>query len=45
MHLDKAGIKLAKSGKIIADESDRTNVDGIYALGDIVEVFFFREFL
>ncbi|PAV85471.1 hypothetical protein WR25_09459 [Diploscapter pachys] len=37
VHLDKAGIKLAKSGKIIADESDRTNVDGIYALGDIVE--------
>ncbi|CAB3403409.1 unnamed protein product [Caenorhabditis bovis] len=33
-----AGIALsAKSGKILADEFDRTSTDGIYAIGDVVE--------
>jgi len=31
------GVKTAKNGKIIAGEDDRTSVDNIYALGDVVE--------
>eukprot|EP00747_Dinoflagellata_sp_TGD_P125774 gnl/TRDRNA2_/TRDRNA2_174204_c0_seq2.p1 gnl/TRDRNA2_/TRDRNA2_174204_c0~~gnl/TRDRNA2_/TRDRNA2_174204_c0_seq2.p1 ORF type:complete len:487 (-),score=129.90 gnl/TRDRNA2_/TRDRNA2_174204_c0_seq2:409-1869(-) len=33
--LDKAGVKMdAKSGKIIADSAEKTNVDHIYCIGD-----------
>jgi thioredoxin reductase len=28
---------LAKNGKIIVDESDKTSVDGVFALGDVVD--------
>lgn len=35
--LDKAGVSLAKNGKVIADEKEATNVPNIYAIGDILE--------
>jgi dihydrolipoamide dehydrogenase len=34
--LDKAGVKLSEFGAIAVDESMRTNVPGIYAIGDVV---------
>lgn len=33
--LEEAGVKLAKSGHIIVDEYQNTDVDSIYALGDV----------
>ena len=33
--LDKAGVNLAKSGHIIVDAQENTNVDGVHALGDV----------
>lgn len=37
LNLQNAGIEVDKRGKIIVDEFQRTNVDKIYALGDIAE--------
>jgi thioredoxin reductase (NADPH) len=37
MCLENVGIQLAKNGKIIVDESDKTAVDSVYALGDVVD--------
>lgn len=37
MGLDKVGVKTAKNGKIIANDDDSTNVENIYAIGDVVE--------
>lgn len=33
--LDKAGVKTMKSGHIIADDYQNTNIDNIFALGDV----------
>ncbi|KAF2182531.1 glutathione reductase [Zopfia rhizophila CBS 207.26] len=35
LNLDKPGIKLTKTGHIAVDEYQNTNVEGIYALGDV----------
>ncbi|XP_076068724.1 thioredoxin reductase 1 [Oratosquilla oratoria] len=35
--LENAGVELAKSGKIIVNEEEQTNVDNIYAVGDVIE--------
>lgn len=37
MGLEQVGVKLAKNGKIIVDDSDKTSVDSIFALGDVVD--------
>jgi len=40
MHVDKAGVKFnEKSNKIVGrkEETERTNIDHIYAVGDILE--------
>jgi len=37
INLKEVGVKTAKNGKIIAGEDDRTSVDNIYAIGDVVE--------
>ena len=34
--LDKAGVKTDDRGRIITDEHFKTNVDGIYAIGDVI---------
>jgi len=34
---DKAGILLAKSGKILVDEKEQTNVPNIFCIGDVAE--------
>lgn len=34
--LDKVGIKTDKRGRVEVDESYRTNVEGIYAIGDVI---------
>ncbi|KAH8907053.1 hypothetical protein BR93DRAFT_656752 [Coniochaeta sp. PMI_546] len=33
--LDKAGVELTKTGYVVADEYQNTNVENIYALGDV----------
>ena len=35
--LDKAGVKMAKNGKIIAKDDDTTDAENIFAIGDVVE--------
>lgn len=35
--LEAAGVKLGKKGKIIVDEYSRTNVESIYAVGDVTD--------
>jgi glutathione reductase (NADPH) len=35
--LDKAGVELGKKGEIIVDAFSRTNVDNIYAIGDVTD--------
>lgn len=35
--LDAAGVKLGKKGEIIVDEYSRTNVENIYAVGDVTD--------
>ena len=35
LKLDNAGVKIDKSGLVIVDEFQNTNVEGIYAIGDI----------
>lgn len=42
LKLDKTGVKTNERGYIIADGYLRTNVDGIYALGDIIGKYPFR---
>ncbi|XP_021961025.1 thioredoxin reductase 1, cytoplasmic isoform X1 [Folsomia candida] len=38
LHLDAAGVKLSsKSGKIYTNDSDQSNVNHIYAIGDVAE--------
>jgi thioredoxin reductase (NADPH) len=37
INIESTGVNLAKSGKIIVDEFEKTNVDNIYAIGDIAE--------
>ena len=35
--LDKIGVKLAKNGKLITTDDERSNIDNIYAIGDCAE--------
>lgn len=35
INLPGAGVKVEKNGKFLVDEYDRTNVDNIYAIGDV----------
>ena len=35
--LDKLGISLTARGQIIVDEDFETNIEGIYAIGDVIE--------
>ena len=35
--IENIGVKLAKSGKIIVDKFDKTNIENIFAIGDISE--------
>jgi glutathione reductase (NADPH) len=35
--LEKAGVKLAKNGSIQVDEFSRTNIDNIFAVGDVTD--------
>lgn len=35
--LDKAGVKTDERGRVITDDHLRTNVEGIYAIGDVVK--------
>ncbi len=35
--LDKVGVKMDKQGKIETDDQLKTNIDGIYAIGDVVK--------
>lgn len=41
--LQNVGIPLTASGKIAADPLDRTNVESIFAIGDVVEGNIFLE--
>lgn len=36
LNLDKAGVKIAKNGKIICQDDDTTGVKNVYAIGDVV---------
>lgn len=35
--LEEIGVKLAKNGKIVHDEAERTSVSNIYAIGDVLQ--------
>ena len=35
LNLEKVGVKVAKNGKIIAGDDDKTSVDNIYSIGDV----------
>jgi pyruvate/2-oxoglutarate dehydrogenase complex dihydrolipoamide dehydrogenase (E3) component len=37
LNLDKIGVKLDASGKIIVNEYEQTTVDNIYAIGDVIK--------
>ena len=37
LNLDAAGVKYTKEGKIIVNDEEKTNVDSIYAIGDVIE--------
>ncbi len=37
--LDRAGVKTGTDGAIVADESSRTNIPSIYAVGDVSNPF------
>ena len=37
INIQNIGVNLAKSGKIIVDQFEKTNIDNIYAIGDIAE--------
>ena len=34
--LDKVGVELFRNGKIIVDAKEKTNVDHVYAIGDVI---------
>lgn len=36
LNLDKVGIKTDDKGQVISDDYENTNVEGIYAIGDVV---------
>lgn len=36
LNLEAIGVKVAPNGKIIATDDDKTTVDNIYAIGDVV---------
>jgi thioredoxin reductase (NADPH) len=35
LNLSEIGVKVAKNGKIIASDDDRTSIDNIFAIGDV----------
>ena len=35
--IENTGVKLGKKGEIIVDEHDQTDVEHIYAIGDVVD--------
>jgi thioredoxin reductase (NADPH) len=37
LNLQTVGVKVAANGKIIAGDDDKTSVDNIYAIGDVVQ--------
>jgi len=37
LFLDKAGVRLSKSGKILANDADQTSASNIFAIGDVAE--------
>jgi len=37
MEIEKAGVKLGNKGQILVDEWSKTNVDNIYAIGDVTD--------
>jgi len=37
LNLDNAGIELGKKGQISVDENSKTNIDNIYAVGDVTD--------
>lgn len=37
MGLEKLGVQIAKYGKVITGDDDRSSVDNIYAIGDCAE--------
>lgn len=37
MGIQNAGLTSTKTGKLFADDRDRTNIDNIYAIGDVVD--------
>lgn len=37
MNLENVGVKLAKSGKIVVSDDEKSSVDNIYAIGDCAE--------
>ena len=37
LNLDKAGVKLGRKGQIIVDPYSKTNIDNIYAVGDVTD--------
>ena len=37
LNLDKAGVALGKKGQISVDENSKTNIDSIYAVGDVTD--------
>ncbi len=37
MNLERVGVSLAPSGKIVVDDEERTTVQNIFAIGDIIE--------
>ncbi len=37
LRLEETGVKISKSGKILVDDYEKSNVDNIYAIGDCAE--------
>ncbi|MEI9995219.1 MAG: glutathione-disulfide reductase [Rhizomicrobium sp.] len=37
LHVDKAGVELGKRGEVLVDRYSRTNVEHIYAIGDVTD--------
>lgn len=38
LHLDNANVNIDTSGKIVIDDHERTNINNIYAIGDVALV-------
>ena len=36
MNLDKAGVKADSKGRVVVDDHLKTNIDNIFAIGDVV---------